>query len=124
MCTKGLSLRAFLPYKYIKRRKEIQSMSSLAINAVNYNQPYIMSNVTVKSRSYPKWAYEKAGFTCRCHLIRRNELYFNNVKYNREEANSLMERMGWEIRASRLHGKNGLIIHVTDVFHNGRLVSR
>lgn len=96
-------------------------MSSLVINASNYHQPYLMGSIN--SRMYPRWVYEKAGFTTRRHILRRDEYYFNNVKYNQAEANRLMERMGWEIRESRLYGQNGLIIHTTDIYRNGRPIS-
>ena len=99
-------------------------MSELTIDARTVNHWNILETAEVSTRLYPKWVYEKAGFICRYHFLRNNEFYLNGVKHTQAEANTLMERMGWEIRASRLHGKNGLIIHVTDVFHNGRLVSR
>lgn len=99
-------------------------MSVLVIDARTINRWNLLETAEPSTRLYPKWVYEKAGFTCRYHFFRNDEFYLNGVKLTQAEANTLMERMGWEIRESRLPGRDGLVFHATDIYHNGKLVSR
>lgn len=99
-------------------------MSTLVINTYNTNQSNNICNNFVFNHSFPKWAYEKAGFTCRHRLFKSNVFFFNGRTCTCTEADRLMKMMGWTIRESSIERNNGLIIRETRIYLNGKLMER
>ncbi|MBR0378392.1 MAG: hypothetical protein IJI04_08225 [Lachnospiraceae bacterium] len=98
-------------------------MSGAAILSSN-NFSYTIKEHAKKAHLFPRWVYERAGFTCRRHFLKEDELLFNGVKYSRTAADSILGRMGWTIEEERIPRTSGLLIRVTRVYHNGVLCSR
>ena len=99
-------------------------MSQSATMSATGKFSYTAKNNYRYSNLFPRWVYERAGFTCRRHLLKKDELLFNGVKYSHADADRILGRMGWTIEEECSPRTSGLLIRVTRIYNNGVLCSR
>lgn len=96
-------------------------MSDLSKQTLNENQLNEINAGTITPNYYPRWAYERAGFTCDYHFLAKDEFKLNGKVYTEKEANAIMSSMGYSKRLKRQKSKMEI---QTVILYNGQPITK
>ena len=72
-------------------------MNTLADCRIDDERLNEVNGGTFGENRYAREVYEHAGFKCNYHFFARDEFIMNGKVYHEEEANAIVERMGYKI---------------------------